>query len=95
MSLCFVQRKWGRGAFSLRENIFLYSTGKGGGHSCIIFLAASFPERYTGIIGEGVFFFSLCVIAFLCMVQCTRMGESRLFSSLGMMTDLFSLAVLK
>lgn len=30
-----------------------------GGHSCIIFLAASFPERYTGIIGKGVFFFSV------------------------------------
>lgn len=40
---------------------------QGEGHSCVIFLAASFPERYTGIIGEGVFF-SLCVIAFLCMV---------------------------
>lgn len=83
----------GGGAFSLRENIFLYNTGGEGGHSCIIFVSASFPERYTGIIGEGGLFFS--VRLFLCMVQCTRMGEGRLISSLGMMTDLFSLAVLK
>lgn len=65
---------------------------QGEGHSCVIFLAASFPERYTGIIGEGGLVFSLryCV-----SLYGTKMGEGRLLSSLGMMTDLFSLAVLK
>lgn len=59
-SLSVLYKGNGGGGLFLSVKISFCIVQGGGGPSCIIFLAASFPERYTGIIGEGGLF-SLCV----------------------------------